>query len=460
MKARVLSVDDDQEQCELLSECLSQLGYAPTTTTSPVKALELVAREPFDAVITDLYMGEMDGLDLCSRILGTKPGLPVIVMTGQGSMETAIGAMRAGAYDFLVKPIASSLLGISIARAVQHQQLRTDVQRLREALSESPLNAKLIGGSPPMQRVKALVSRVGQSDASVLIYGETGTGKELIARAVHDASDRAAGPFVALNCAAVPPSLLESELFGHARGAFTDAKSARRGLFLEASGGTLFLDEIGEMPLEMQVKLLRAIQERTVRPVGASSEVSFDARIVAASHRDLDHEVAELRFRQDLYYRINVVRIDVPPLRERGSDVLTLATFFLERRSARSGKGRLELSSQVAERLLAYDWPGNVRELENCIERAVALARFEQLTLEDLPEKIRVFRADRFVLSADDASEILSISELERRYIVRVLKLLHGNKARAAQMLGLDRRTLYRKLERYENSAREEPRAS
>jgi two-component system response regulator HydG len=301
-----------------------------------------------------------------------------------------------------------------------------------------------------MRRVHELIARVGASEASVLIYGETGTGKELVARAVHDASPRREGPFVALNCAAVPPNLLESELFGHARGAFTDAKNARQGLFVEASGGTLFLDEIGEMPIEMQAKLLRALQERKVRPVGANAELSFDARIVTATHRDLEADVQKERFRQDLYYRINVVRIDVPPLRERSSDVLKLASFFLKTASERGAKGMLELSPQVAERLMAYDWPGNVRELENCIERAVALARFDHLTVEDLPEKIRAYRADRFVMAANEVDEIISLDEIERRYIIRVIKMLNGNKARAAQLLGLDRRTLYRKLERYE----------
>jgi len=450
MKDRILCVDDDQDHCDLLEAGLTRLGYQVVTTTSPTLALDLAAKEAFDAIVTDLGMGEMDGLALCERMLGTKPGIPVVVVTGRGSMEAAIGAMRVGAYDFLTKPVDSKLLGISVARAVQHHRLQTEVQRLQQALKELPKSAELVGDSPAMERVRDLILRVGASEASTLIHGETGTGKELVARALHAAGPRGEGPFVALNCAAVPPNLLESELFGHARGAFTDAKSARNGLFVEASGGTLFLDEIGEMPLEMQAKLLRALQERKVRPVGANLEIEFDSRIVAATHRDLDADVTQGRFRQDLFYRINVVRIDVPPLRERGSDVLKLASFFLERAASRSTKGKLELSPQVAERLLAYDWPGNVRELENCIERAVALARFNHLTVEDLPEKIRAYRADRFVMSANDAQEIVSIDELERRYILRVIKLLGGNKARAAQLLGLDRRTLYRKLERYQ----------
>jgi two-component system response regulator HydG len=367
-------------------------------------------------------------------------------------MESAIGAMRVGAYDFLTKPVDSKLLGISVARAAQHHHLQAEVKRLQALTTPSGATA-LVGESPAMERVADLIVRVGASDASVLIQGETGTGKELVARAVHSASARKEGPFIALNCAAVPPALLESELFGHARGAFTDAKNARQGLFVEASGGTLFLDEIGEMPLEMQAKLLRALQEHTVRPVGANAEVPFDARIVAATHRDLEAAVRDGHFRQDLFYRINVVRIDVPPLRDRGSDVLALATYFLEK-AARGDKPKLTLSPQVAERLLAYDWPGNVRELENCIERAVALARFEHLAVEDLPEKIRAYRADRFVMAAHDVDEIISLEELERRYIMRVIKVLGGNKARAAHVLGLDRRTLYRKLEKYDGQSR------
>jgi two-component system response regulator HydG len=303
-----------------------------------------------------------------------------------------------------------------------------------------------------VRRVNELIARVAPTDASVLIHGETGTGKELVARALHDASVRSSGPFVAINCAAVPANLLESELFGHTRGAFTDAKNQRAGLFVEASGGTLFLDEIGEMPLDMQAKLLRCLQERTVRPLGSNTEVPFDARILTATHRDLEIEIGEQRFRQDLYYRVNVVRIDLPPLRDRGSDVLKLAAYFLDKFAKQSGRSKVMLSAQVAERLLAYDWPGNVRELENCMERVVALARFDQAAIDDLPEKIRAYRPDRFVLSADQTEEVMTIDELERRYIMRVIKLVDGNKSRASQLLGLDRRTLYRKLDRYRAS--------
>jgi DNA-binding NtrC family response regulator len=452
MTERLLCVDDDEDACELLAASLRQFGYQVEATTSPPQALELVVTKDYHAVISDLSMAEMDGLQLCERILEKRPGIPVIVVTGQGSMEAAIGAMRVGAYDFITKPVDPKLLGLSVARAVRTQHLQTEVVRLREALSETPEGLPLVGDSSAVRAVNDLIQRVAKSDASVLIVGETGTGKELVARALHRHSGR--GPFVAVNCAAVPPNLLESELFGHTRGAFTDAKSARRGLFQEAEGGTLFLDEVGEMPLEMQAKLLRALQERVVRPVGSDTEQSFDARIVTATHRDLDDDVSKGRFRQDLFYRINVVSIQVPPLRERGSDVLKLASAFLQKSADRTGQAVRHLSPPVAERLLAYDWPGNVRELENCVERAVALARFDELTLEDLPERVRSYRPDRFVMTADEVEEIISLDELERRYIARALKLLNGNKARAAQLLGVDRRTLYRRLGRYATSSK------
>ncbi len=454
MKYKILVVDDDQEQCDLLDAMLTRLGHAPTSTTSPYDAVERLRAETFDVVLTDLGMEEMDGVVLCERILGTQPGVPVIVITGQSSVEAAVSAMRAGAYDFLTKPLDAKLIALSVTRAAQHRALTRELTALRKAVA-APQDSAIVGESQATRRVVDLIARVGPTDASVLIQGDTGTGKELVARAIHAASPQRNGPFVAINCAAVPANLLESELFGHAKGAFTDAKLQRQGLFLEASGGTLFLDEIGDMPVDMQAKLLRALQERKVRPLGGNVEVAFDARLVCATHRDLENEVHHKRFREDLYYRINVVRVDVPSLRERGSDVLRLTDHFLGKVAARRGSPKLGISSEAAERLLAYDWPGNIRELENCVERAVALTRFDQMTVDDLPEKIRAHRSDRFALLADEPSDILSLDEIERRYVTRVIKLLGGNKARAAQMLGVDRRTLYRKLDKYEQNATE-----
>jgi two-component system, NtrC family, response regulator HydG len=454
MTDRILLVDDDQDHCEALSLALRGLGHDVSHTTSPHDALARVGRETFAAILTDLTMADMNGLELCTRIIGTRPDVPVIVVTGNGSMEVAISAMRAGAYDFLTKPIDTNLLGLAVARAVQHHRLQVEVKALREESLERAAPSDLVGTSPAMRRVHDLVVRLGSSDASVLIEGETGTGKELVARALHAAGPRRSGPFVAINCGAVPANLLESELFGHVRGAFTGASTARIGLLVKASGGTLLLDEIGDMPLEMQTKLLRAIQERTARAVGSNEERAFDVRILAATHRNLETEVAAKRFREDLFYRINVVKIAVTPLRAREGDVLGLALHFLRKFAAKGGRGDMVLSPQVASALLAYDWPGNVRELENCMERAVALARLDHVSREDLPEKIVSHRPSPLAVSDGHSSEILTLEEVDRRYIERTLALLDGNKTRAADLLGLDRRTLYRRLEKYEAEAR------
>ena len=445
MGYKVLVVDDDEATCELLEMALRRLGHTAATSTSAEEAIRMVAEDDFDVVLTDIKMTSMDGLELCRRVADLVPGLPVIVITGDSSMEAAVGALRAGAYDFIAKPIDDKLLAPCISRAGQAGFLQKEVKRLRAEADSAKPSGEVLGASSAMRRVHEMIGRVAPTEASVLIFGETGTGKELVARSIHERSGRAKGPFIALNCAAVPATLIEAELFGHARGAFTDAKSSREGLFVQANGGTLFLDEIGEMPIDVQAKLLRALQERKVRPLGSNSEITYNARILTATNRDLEQEVAEKRFREDLYYRINVVRIDLPPLRDRGADVLAIAHHLL----AKLAKDRsLSLSPQAAERLMAYDWPGNVRELENCIERAVALARFDQITVEDLPDRLKSDRAGKIVVSADDSSELVTIDELENRYIERVLKMLNGNKSRAAQVLGLDRRTLYRKLER------------
>jgi two-component system response regulator HydG len=283
----------------------------------------------------------------------------------------------------------------------------------------------------------------------VLVTGETGTGKELVARALHDRGPRRNGPFVGINCSAVPETLLEAELFGHVRGAFTDASRARPGLFARANGGTLFLDEIGELPLALQPKLLRALQERKVRPVGSDDEVSFDARVVTATNRDLESAVEENRFREDLFFRINVIHVALPPLRARGGDVLVLAQHFVDRYAGQAGKAVSGISAAAAERLMAYAWPGNVRELENCIERAIALTEYEKIAVDDLPEKIRSYRRSHVLVASDDPAELVPLEEVERRYILRVMEAVGGNKTEAAQVLGVGRRTLYRKLEQY-----------
>jgi two-component system, NtrC family, response regulator AtoC len=449
MRGRVLIVDDDAEMCRLLEAELRRSNFELACRTSAEEALQALGVQDFDVVVADLNLRGMNGLELCDRIVANRADVPVIVITAYGSLETAIGAIRAGAYDFINKPVEVEQLVLALDRAVRHRRLGEEVKRLRRAVADSQRCEELLGRSPAMMSVFDLIGRLADSEASVLVTGETGTGKELAARALHRRGHRKDGPFMAINCAAVPESLLESQLFGHVRGAFTDARESRPGLLVQASGGTLFLDEIGDMPLSLQPKLLRALSDRTVRPLGGNAEVPFDVRIIAATNRELEVAVEEGRFRSDLFFRINVVHIHIPPLRARSGDVLLLAQHFVDRFSAQAGKKVLGLSSTAAERLLSYSWPGNVRELQNCIERAVALTSFERIVVEDLPEKVRDYRSSHIIVAGEDPTELVPMAEVERRYILRVLDAVGGNKSQAAKILGYNRRTLYRKLEEY-----------
>ncbi len=454
MSQRVLLIDDDENLCQLLAERLARRQIEVTYRTSPVEALDLLGREAFDAVVTDVNMAGMNGIALCERVVTNRPDVPVVVITAFGDLDTAVAAIRAGAYDFVNKPFEIEELKLRIDRACQHRALHAEVKRLRDEM-ESAQPLELLGESAAMRGVRKLLAKVAASDAPVLVTGETGTGKELVARAIHRHGRRREHPFVVVDCGAIPSTLLESELFGHARGAFTDARSERRGLFLEADGGTLFLDEIGELPLELQPKLLRVLQEQVLRPVGSNTEHSFDVRVLAATNRDLEALVDEGRFRSDLFFRLDVLRVALPPLRARGQDVLLLAQRFLTQCVERTGKPVAGLSGPVAERLLAYAWPGNVRELQNCIERAVALAEYRELVVEDLPERIRSYHSDDVIVAGSDPTELVPLEEVERRYILRVLEAVGGQKTDAARILGLDRKTLYRKLERYGSDSRE-----
>jgi two-component system response regulator AtoC len=454
MSHKILFVDDDTAMREFVVDALKPKGFRVVSRASGLEGMATLASEDFDAIVTDMQMAGMDGLEFCRQAMASRPGVPVVVLTGFGSMETAVAAIRAGAYDFIAKPVQVDDLVFTLARAIQLRQLGQEVTRLRSAVEALKPPGDIIGESPPMKEIYTLLQRVQDSDATVLITGESGTGKELVARAVHDHGRRSKGPFVAINCAAIPESMLESELFGHTKGAFTDAKAARSGLFAQANGGTIFLDEIGEMPPGMQVKLLRSLQERTARPVGGQQEIPFDVRIVCATNRDLDAEIAAGRFREDLYYRINVIRVQMPSLKARGNDILLIAQHFIEHFARQSNKKIVGLARPAAEKLLAYAWAGNVRELQNCIERAVALTSFDQITIDDLPDKIRNYQATSFVLPAENPAELLSMAEVEKRYVLQVMEAVSGNKTLAAQILGFDRRTLYRKLEGYGVSSR------
>ena len=453
---RVLVVDDDKALLRLLDSLLRAHGHEVRTAASGAEALALL--QPFapDLVLCDVQMEGMSGLELCERITALQPDLPVVVMTAHASLESAVGALRAGAYDFVGKPLQLDELRNRLSRVLESGSLKREVKQLRRAVADAQGYEELSGASPVMQELYRLLERVAGSDATVLVTGESGTGKELVARALHRRGKRRDGPFLAINCSALPEALLEAELFGHAKGAFTDAQRSRKGLFAEANGGTLLLDEVGELPLSVQPKLLRALQERKVRPLGESAELDFDVRLVAATNRDLTTAVEEGRFREDLFFRLNVIHLELPPLRARGGDVLLLAQRFLERFAAqaegdtRGVRGPSGLSAEVAQRLLAYSWPGNVRELQNCMERAVALTRGETISLEDLPEKVRDHRPSEVLVASQDPSELVTLEEVERRYVLKVLEALGGNKTLAAQTLGLDRKTLYRKLERWQ----------
>lgn len=442
----ILIVDDQQSMCEMLETDLRLRGHRTQWCQSATAALDIVREQDIDVVLTDVRMPGTSGLQLCDELQRTRPDIAVVVMTAFGSLETAVAAMRAGAYDFITKPVELDLLALTIDRAVERQQLGRQVKLLTEQQNLPRPFGELIGDSPAMHRIYDQLPRLAASDASLLITGESGTGKELVARSIHDHSPRSGHPFVAINCAAMSETLLESELFGHTRGAFTDARQDRKGLFLEAEGGTLLLDEIGDMPVAMQVKLLRALEENRLRPVGSDREIPFNVRLLAATHRDLETAVEEERFRADLFYRINVIQLHLPPLRARGTDVLMLAKHFVERFATKAQRPIEGVDEAVAERLLAYSWPGNIRELRNVIERAVTLTRHNVLTVEDLPEKVRDHRSSTVYIGGDDPTELVPMEEIERRYIAHVLKAVDNNQSQAAKILGVDRKTLYRKL--------------
>ncbi len=447
LPGKILVVDDDRALGELLEEDLRRRGHQVWSALDVSRARELLHAQDLDLVLTDLNMPGDSGIDFCAELHENRPDLPVVIMTAFGSLETAIAALRAGAYDFVTKPVDLDLLSIALERGLQHRFLQERVRLLKEQVRRQQPDDELLGESSVLQDIKQQIGRIADLDTSVLISGESGTGKELVARALHRQSRRSDGPFVAINCAALPENLLESELFGHVRGAFTDAREDRKGLFVEASGGTLLLDEIGEMPLSLQPKLLRVLEDHKVRPLGGSQEIACNVRVLAASHRDLSEAVARGSFRNDLYYRLNVIQLELPPLRRRGNDILLLASKFIVELSKRFNRSITGLAQPAAACLLAYHWPGNIRELRNVIERALALSLHDQITVEDLPEHIRHPSGNVPVpVSLVDGGTILPLEEVERRYIYQVLEQLEGNRTLAAKLLGVDRKTLYRKL--------------
>ncbi|HXG51256.1 MAG TPA: sigma-54 dependent transcriptional regulator [candidate division Zixibacteria bacterium] len=445
---RILVVDDDPEMCRFFMQLLGDEGYAVEVVHDGASALRRHRQGDFDLVITDLMMPRMRGTELVRQLREHDPDALVLLVTAFGSIESAVEAMRAGAFDYVTKPFRTDEILLDVNRALEQRRLRSELRRLRTEVQERYSFQNVLARSEAMQKALEIAARVSDLSANVLIIGESGTGKEMIARAIHRNSARAEGPFIPLNCAAVPETLLESELFGYTRGAFTDAKKDRRGLFQEAGGGVLFLDEISEMPLSIQAKLLRVIEDKEVRPLGSNQSEKIDARVISASNRDLEKLVQEGSFRRDLYYRLNVIRIELPPLRERPEDIPVLVDHFIRKFAGHATRPVTGIEPDALAALMSYRWPGNVRELEHTLERAVLLGKTPSICLDDLPESLTRCNRDRLPLN-EALARGYTLKELEKEYIHRVLENTNGNKTEAARILGVDRTTLYRKLEEY-----------
>ena len=455
MHATILVVEDDSAHRSMLKTLLGSWGFTIVEAGDGEEALALVQDNSFDAVLSDVRMAHVDGISTLRGILACNPALPVVLMTAYSSVENAVAALRLGAADYLLKPLDFNLLRNTLERCIEHARLGIENRELRRQLAEAQSGAKngndMLGHSASMQELAKTIATVAPSEATVLITGESGTGKELVATALHHQSARAGHPLVVVNCAALSEHLLESELFGHEKGAFTGADKRREGRFVQANGGTLFLDEIGEMPLAVQAKLLRALQQGEVQRVGSDVPLTVDVRVLAATNRNLADEVAAKRFRQDLYFRLNVITLEVPPLRQRRDDIPLLAAHFLQMFAERNHKSIRGFAPRALDTLRLYDWPGNVRELENTVERAVILATGDLVTEEQLPPALRETVANMAgdtVLAMPDGENTLEA--IERRAIAQALEATGNNKSEAARRLGITRATLHNKLQKYQ----------
>ena len=444
----ILVVEDEDLMRSILRRLLEEEGYRVHEAGDAESALEIFGSTEIDVTLTDIKMPGMDGIELLSRIRAIDEEALVIVMTAYSSLDSALAALRRGVYDYVTKPFVNEDLLKTVRNAIRTKTLARENRALRRELNEQIGFSEIIGTSASLNEVFGIVEKVANTTAAVLIQGESGTGKELIARAIHFNSERAGKPFLAVNCGALPESLLESELFGYVKGAFTGAVGEKKGLFRSADGGTLFLDEIGEMPLPLQVRLLRALQEHEVTPVGASAPVKFDARIVAATNKDLESEVAAMRFREDLFYRLNVIEINLPPLRDRRDDIPLLAKHFAAKTARRQNLPEKNVANDAMRALVAYPWPGNVRELENAVERAFILSG-DEIDAASLPPKIAA-RVGTGFEPRDPNGVFPTLEEIERRHIVVVLRAADDDKNEAARILGIDLSTLYRKMKKYE----------
>ncbi len=446
-KAKIMVIDDEESMCKFMQIMLQKEGYEVTTSQSGNEALNILKEKNYDLVIADMMMPELNGLELLSQVKSLDPDANFIVMTAYASVDTAIEALKKGAYDYLTKPFKVDEIRIAVKKALEQKRITRENISLRRQLKKEFSFDNFIGTSSQVLEMKKMAQTVAQSDSTVLIQGESGTGKELVARAMHYCSRRSDKPFVSINCAAIPETLLESELFGHLKGAFTGAIKEKEGLLKTADGGTFFLDEIATTSQAIQVKLLRVLEEKEMIPVGGTKPVEIDVRLITATNADLEHEVKAGRFRPDLFYRLNVFPIMIPPLRERKDDIKLLVFHFIEKYCERLKTKEKKISDEVMKRLISYPWPGNVRELENAIERAVLLAKGSEITQNELPEKIMENELPSLVTEAKSNNP--SLEEIEKAYIYWVLKETGWHKSKASQILGIDNSTLYRKIEKY-----------
>jgi DNA-binding NtrC family response regulator len=452
----VLAVDDDSVIRDMITELLGDAGFEVTSVESADDALSAFQQREFDVVLTDLQMPGKDGLELLAELRALRPDTPVVLMTAFGSVQSAVAAMRAGALDYVTKPFESEELLVALERACERRELEAENRTLRRAVERATSFGELVGKSPAMNEIYALIRKISSNRSNVLITGESGTGKEVVARTIHFTGARKGRPFVPINCTAMPEGLLESELFGHVRGAFTGAHASKKGLFETAQGGTLFLDEIGDMPPTLQGKLLRVLQDREVRPVGGTESAKIDVRIIAATNQNIELALETGHFRQDLFYRLNVIPIPIPPLRERVEDIPVLAEAFLRKHA---GDGRYRFTEQAIRNLTRAPWPGNARELENCVERALALGDSHEIRAGDIllpsDEGQRGDGSLEDTLVRMALERRVTLKELSESYIDAALEAVHGRKAEAAKLLDVNRRTLYRREERQGRAAHE-----
>ncbi|HTO96033.1 MAG TPA: sigma-54 dependent transcriptional regulator [Myxococcales bacterium] len=452
-KARILIVDDEESTRELFAELLQRWGYEVEQTADGHGALKMAAEIHPDVIVSDLVMPKLDGLALVRALREEQPDTPVVIITGKGTIDAAVEAVREGVFDFVEKPLDPARLKVILQRALEKKETLHEMQVLRRRLGQVDSGVGLVGSSPPMRRAMELVEKVAPSKASVVITGQSGTGKEMVARAIHQLSPRRDKPFIAINCSAIPASLIESEMFGHERGAFTGADQRRLGAWELADGGTLFLDEVGEIPIELQAKFLRVLEEERLRRLGGKSEIMVDVRVISATNKDLKEEIKAARFREDLYFRLNVFHITLAPLKERREDIPILVQHFIDRFSRDAGKKLQGVSPQAMKVLADYAWPGNIRELRNTLERAVILCGAGTIETEHLPSELAAGGGESAYFKLPYG---LPLREIEKEYILASLTRLENNKARTAQTLGISEKTLYNKLYRYSGRVRRE----